>query len=336
LTLQGRYFDGKHPIGAAATLSVMGPEAVLSAAAMTRRWPAGELRVSPRVGHADRFIRLPDGGQFQCPDAAVLDALGQEVRSEGAVAWLEDRVAVAVLCIAVIAAVVVVGYLYGLPRAAELVAARIPIESERALGRQALDWLDEHKWFATTKVDAERQAAIRGGFAELIRDSPVESSYQLEFRAGDRIGPNAFALPGGFIVVTDPLVELAQSDDEVVAILAHEVGHVEHRHTMRHILQSSVAGVVAAVVTADAASLGVAVTGLPIVVARASYSRQFETEADDFAFRRLKETGRSPDTFAAIMERLSGERPQGVNFLSTHPITADRIARARAASASPP
>ena len=334
-TLTGLYYDGRRPLGAPATLVFAGKGAVLIGAQISQRLATDELRVSPRVGRADRFIDLPRGGQFQCADQPLLDRLPQEVRTEGVVAWLEQRVAVAIASVAVILALLAAGYFYGLPAAANYVAMRIPIETEDALGRRSLAWLDENKWFRPSQIAPDMQARIRQGFDELRQGLPQASHGQLEFRDSPFIGPNAFALPGGTIVITDAMVQVAESPEEVLAVLAHELGHVERRHAMRHVLQDSAAAVTAAAVTADAASLGVAVAGLPAVLAQARYSREFETEADEFAFQLLRRRGLSPEAFATLMERLTRKQQDAESafaFVSSHPVTAERTRRARAAA----
>ncbi len=334
-TLQGQYYDGRRPIGSTATLIFTGNQASLIGAQIARRCSAGQLRVSPRVGRADRFIALPDGGQFQCADQPMLDRLPHDVQSEGLVAWLEQRVSVAVASVGVILLLVLSGYFYGLPAAAGYVAARVPIETEEVVGRRALAWLDSNGWFKPTQLSPDLQVRIRRGFDELHRGLPMDSHYRLEFRDSP-IGPNAFALPGGTIVITDAMVKVAESPEEVLAVLAHEIGHVERRHTMRHMLQDSAVAISVAAITSDAASLSVAVAGLPTVLARTRYSREFESEADDYAFRLLKQHGLSPEAFATLMERLAGKQGdagQAFAFLSSHPVTAERIRRAREAAA---
>lgn len=335
-TLQGRYYDGVRPVGTHATLIFTGSQAALIGAQITRRYSAGQLRVSPRVAHADRFIALPDGGQFQCSDHPLLDRLPHEVQSEGLVAWLEQRVSVAVASVGVIVFLVLSGYFYGLPAAADYVAARVPIETEQAVGERALAWLDSNEWFKPTRLSPDLQDRIRQGFEELHHGLPMDSHYHLEFRDSPFIGPNAFALPGGTIVITDAMVKVAESPDEVMAVLAHEIGHVERRHAMRHMLQDSAVAIGVAAVTSDAASLSVAVAGLPVVLARTRYSREFESEADDYAFRLLRQHGISPVAFATLMERLAarnGDAGHALAFLSSHPVTAERIRRAREAAA---
>jgi len=160
--------------------------------------------------------------------------------------------------------------------------------------------------------------------------------YHLEFRAGAVLGPNAIAFPGGIIIITDEMVEAAKEMEEVLAVLAHEIGHVELRHTMRSVLQNSVIGVIVATVTSDAASLSAAVTALPVIMAQTKYSRDFETAADEYAFRLLKQKGYSPRAFATLMEKLAMQNREGKGlfaWISTHPVTSERVKRARNAAA---
>ncbi|MFP5350630.1 MAG: M48 family metallopeptidase [Gammaproteobacteria bacterium] len=333
--IDGRYYDGQRPVGSAATLVLGVRDAALIGERVTGRYAVRALRVSPRTGDADRFIAFPNGGQLQCADSPLLDRLPHEVRSEGIVAWLERRVVVAVVCIVFVIAALGAGYRYGLPRAADYAAARIPIETEQTLGKQALAWLDEHEWFLPTEVDAEAETLIRDRFARLHADLPLAAHYRLEFRDAPKIGANAFALPGGTIVITDQMIDAAESLDEVLAVLAHEIGHVERRHTMRHLLRDSATAALVATVTGDAASLSVAVATIPALLARAKYSRDFETEADDFGFALLRRHDISPAAFASLMERLSEKHKdaeRAIGFISTHPLTAERIEKARAAA----
>ncbi len=336
ISIEGHYFDGRQPIGVPARIDFVDQEATLTIGPISERYTTFHLKVSPRIGLADRFITLPNGGQFACADHAFLDSLPQESRSEGPVAWLEERWGVALACVAIIFCLLVTGYLFGLPAAAERIAARIPMETEQSLGRQALTWLDKEGWFKLTKLDFGRRKTITDGFDGLRSHLPLRDYYQLEFRSGAGFGPNALALPGGIIVITDDMVKAAETTEEVLAILAHEIGHVELRHTLRSVLQNSVVAAAAAAVTSDAASLSVAVAGVPALVAQRKYSRKFEAAADEYAFRLLKQKGYSPMAFASLMERLAkkrGTETGAYDYVSTHPVTAERVQRARNAAA---
>jgi len=346
--MQVLYFDGQKPVGQPATLIWSERTAKLIGQQADQQYVFNQLRVSPRVGSADRFIALPDGGQLQCPDQTLLNKLPQESKTEDLVAWLERRWDIAIGCVAAMAACLISGYFYGLPAAAEYVALRVPLSYEVRIGEQGLKILDDQAWFQASQLPPEMRQRISDDFKNLVADLPIRKDLHLEFRhASPFIGANAFALPGGTIVITDQMVELTNSPGEVSAILAHEVGHVEMRHTLRHILQDSAAALIAATLTADAASMTLVVTGLPTLLLQASYSRQFESDADEFAFKLLKKHGYTPALFANIMERLENEKhaksekkgleqegleSDPLSFLSSHPVTRERVARARAAA----
>jgi predicted Zn-dependent protease len=334
--LPGNYFDGVTPIGSPATLTVAGDRVTVAAGHISEDHDASGLLVSPCVGGSERFVVLPGGGQFQCPDHALLNTLPQEVASEGPIAWLEQHWPLAIACVVVVAGLLIGGYQYGLPLAADRVVARVPIESEAALGRETLQLLERMHALTPTGLDQAAQQRLSKRFAALTRGLKYEQQYRLEFRSGP-IGANAMALPGAIVVVTDDLITIGDSEDQVLAVLAHEIGHVESRHALRQLLGDSVVAVVVATMTGDAASLGTAVTGLPVMVAQLEYSREFESAADTYAFELMRRNGLSPLAFADMLERLAARRAgdtEALPFLSTHPITAERIARARTAARS--
>lgn len=337
MILEGQCYDGRTPIAAAAKMEFTESEAILTAGQTCERFPANLLKVSPRIGKTDRFIALPNGGQFQCADHPFLDSLPQISPSEGPVAWLEARWGVALTGVVIIALLLIAGYFFGLPVMAERIAARVPIETEQTLGRQAVTWLDDRGMFKPTNLDLNKQLSIRNDFDRLRRELPLTNYYHLEFRASKGFGANAFAFPGGTIVITDDMVNAAESQEEVLAVLAHEIGHVELRHTLRSLLQNSAVAVASAAITSDAASLSVAVASLPVLLAQTKYSREFESAADDFAFELLRKNGFSPAAFAAIMQRLAkkhGNEGRTFSYVSTHPVTEDRVKRALNAAAS--
>lgn len=158
------------------------------------------------------------------------------------------------------------------------------------------------------------------------------------------IGANAFALPGGIMVVTDEIVTLAKNDTEIIAVLAHELGHVKQRHAFRQSLQGLLSGLILAAVTGDVSSVG---SGLPAVLMQMRYSREHETEADMFALNALQKACLPTKAFADILQRLQAQangdeegdpqdkaakKPQAqqnvdvmVEIISSHPDTLARI-----------
>ena len=106
------------------------------------------------------------------------------------------------------------------------------------------------------------------------------------------------------MIFTDAMVQLAEEDDELLAIAAHEVGHVQHRHSMRHMIQSSILAFMFAVIAGDISGTSEVFLGLPVLLTELSYSREFEREADQYSFKWLRDNKKSPLLFANIMSRM--------------------------------
>ncbi len=139
------------------------------------------------------------------------------------------------------------------------------------------------------------------------------------------VGPNAFALPGGTVVLLDELVAAAKDDDEILAVLAHEIGHLHGRHTMRQVLQTSAAGVIVEAVVGDVLSASSYAAALPAFLLEARYSRAFEREADAFGLTLLDRAGIDRAHFVNFLTRMEQEYPSHLpGFLSTHPRAEER------------
>lgn len=126
------------------------------------------------------------------------------------------------------------------------------------------------------------------------------------------------------------MVDLAQHDDELVAVAAHEVGHVVRRHGLRGVLQNSLTALLLILVVGDVGSAGSFVAALPTLLVQLHYSRDFETEADDYALDYMKQAGVPLHRFSDLMQRLEAARGPGRDvpaFLASHPATQERIAR---------
>jgi Zn-dependent protease with chaperone function len=337
LTLQGQVFDGFSLAPRRATLSLEGNLARLEAGGRELEFPLAELGVSPRVFTAPRFVTLPNGWEFIGADQPGLERLTARSTSEGPVAWLERRIGVAVAAVLATMAGLALAYFYGLPRLADSIAAHITPERERILGQSALDAFDGTG--SASDLDDETVRQVKDGFAALERGLPPGVHAELEFRNARAIGPNAFALPGGTILITDQLIETC-SVDEAIVVLAHELGHVEHRHPLKFVLQKFGIGALG-MLFGDASSVPISLSALPIVLARSQYSQQFEFEADAEGFTLAKKADYSPELFASCLQKLakgSGRSGKGKggslwSYVSSHPPDAERIARAHAAAA---
>jgi Zn-dependent protease with chaperone function len=297
------------------------------------RYALSDVRIAPRIGGAPRSISLPHGAKCETGDNDALDRAAAAHRV-GALSRLlhavESRLP---LVVGALVATLLLGWAtveYGVPYLARHVAMAAPQEIDQYLGREALDLLDDLV-FEPTQLDPTVRARLTARFEELAAATGSEGAARLVFRASPKIGANALALPSGTVIMTDELVRLAAHEDEVVAVFAHELGHVHGRHALRSILQHSTTVVLIAVATGDLTSLGALSATLPTLLLKTKYSRAFEFEADDYAAALLPRVGIPTDRLAAILRRFEGEASGGDNgvldYVSTHPATDERIQR---------
>ena len=332
--LKAQYFDGRTTAAQTVTLALDGERLQVCGEGFEAGWPLHAVNVSERLGNTPRRLELPDGGHCEVTDHAALDALlaqGGYRRN-----WLERMqhslrwaLASAVLIVLTFLA----AYLYLLPWGAQVVAQRVPPELLQKMGASSLETLDR-LMLEPSQLAPARQQALRDAYAKLAALPGAELDYRIEFRSAPQIGANAFALPDGSIVMLDQLVELTQDDDEILAVLAHERGHVERRHTLRMVLQSSAVGLALTWYMGDVSSL---LATVPAMVAQARYSRDMEREADDYAARTLQLNAKSPCLLPDILRKLEAahaereaavERHGGkvMDYLASHPATAERTA----------
>lgn len=329
--LTARYLDGATsravpvrvrfaPVG---RLQVEGPGLTLSL-------DLDRVRVRPRLGDTPRALDLPGGAVIEVDDNDAVDrALGETGRGRGArlVAALEHHWHSVVLAVVITIAAGAWLVAWGVPRLADHVARALPRDVERSLASGALDGMDGPLFQPTALPEPEREH-ISELFERVRPAGPDGAGYRIEFRAGGPIGANAFALPDGTVVVTDEMVGLAENDDELLGVLAHEVGHVVHHHAMRQLLQNSVAALLIAAATGDIVSTSSLAAGLPVMLLQTHYSRTFETEADDHAAAWMRAHDIAPRHLADLLVRMEGEEGgPSIPYLSTHPPTADRMAR---------
>ncbi len=333
---RGYYFDGDKPVPQQAGLAVSGGDLVITPdGGVPVRWPVGDVRrVHDGAARADAVLRLTSDpvARLIVKHADVLDRLPHLYRRTPP----KGRVRLAGWAAAAIVAVAVqIGVL--IPLLADNLAGYIPAAGERALGEATFDQI--------------RDALTGSGMAPLrLCESPkgraaldqilVKLSGKQDFRQDitvsvlDHPMVNAFALPGGFVVVFRGLIEAAKGPDEVAAVLGHEIGHVISRDPTRHALRSAGSIGVLGLLFGDFAG-GAAVLFLTERLISAQYSQEAEAGADRFAYGVLGQAGISPGALGDMFENMRSKTgdSEGVtaHFLS-HPTMAQRIASARAAT----
>jgi Zn-dependent protease with chaperone function len=289
------------------------------------RWE--DVVVEDRLGSQPARVSLPSGARLEIGDSESFFA-GYAI-SAGRKQWLhaiEARWSLVLGALAITLAIAWLVYAFGIPVAARTIAYSLPASVDEVIGAEGLTLLDQHM-FQPSELTAQRQQELQLVFADVVATVGDDRNYQLEFRASESVGSNAFALPAGIVVITDDLVELAQHDDELAAVLAHEVGHVRNRHALRKLLQNSIVAGGMVLITGDIASAGNLAAGIPVLLANANYSREFELDADAVAREYLLERQIPLRRFAEFIVRLDEQNEassSGANLLSSHPAALER------------
>jgi Zn-dependent protease with chaperone function len=308
--IQGRWFDGKSSQACEAVLTLRGDTSVCVTHAVTQESlvvaNVNDLDISSRLGNSARFVRFANGAAFETTDNAAVDTL-QKKRLDGGFAGLlhtlESHLGLVVTAVVLVLALLVGGALYGIPATARLIAFQLPQNTLDTVAAESLAVLDRTH-FAASELSDERQAQLQAEFKPVLAQYP-DIPLTVEFRkGGDKVGANAFALPDGTIIFTDEMIALSQTPSERIAVLAHEIGHVAERHSLRAVIQNAVLGFVYVGVVGDGTAMGDLLVGLPVLAATLSYSRDHETEADVFSARYLDQAGRERQAFVDIMQRL--------------------------------
>ncbi len=331
--MQGRYFFPLSARCVDAVATVQGNRLDIADAGGTvlASVPIKSVKASSRLGAMRRRLDFPDGSSFDTQDNDAVDALHS---SSGLLHRLEQSwrlVLIALVCVGVATAAFA---FYGVPAAAGWLARHTPSSVAGYTGRQTLQALDKIA-LKPSKTPAAVRKHYRALFAEAAAAAPRGvQGYRLMFRNAPAIGPNAFALPDGSVILTDQMIALVQSDEEIQGVFAHEMSHVDRAHGLQRIYQASLVPAAIAFVTGDASQIGQIATILPGILLQSAYSRQFEQQADDDAAKQLHRMGKSAAPLAGLLERLEkklcGKDGCGPNWLGSHPATTERAAWLRA------
>lgn len=226
-------------------------------------------------------------------------------------------------------------YFWGIPAAAKFLASHVPPSWERQLGDSALEHMAS---VGRRCTDPDRLAAIERVLGQLTAAAP-DSRYHIQVTIIDKPVVNAFALPGGHVILLRGLLEATETPEQLAGVLAHELQHIYKQHSTRAILEQGSTSLLIAAVTGD-------VTGalaFGIESARAlgmlRYSRLHEDEADRQGLHLLKVVGVDPAEMIAFYRTLGATHPsQGEipSYLATHPRTEDRIAEMTRLADPPP
>lgn len=227
------------------------------------------------------------------------------------------------------AAFVVVGWLVS-RLAVEFIVQRVPVSYEVKLGEDAFAEAGE-MW----RIDDRdtNQLARMNGLRDRFLAALPKDDYDIRMHVVQDGTANAFALPGGRIMVTTGLLTLTQDDEEIAAILAHELAHVRHRHSLRQIVSAGGPALLMRVITGDSEGLLGALSVSFEFLLGQRFSRDLEREADESGWHYLVAADMDPRAMLRMMKKFQeeeareGAMPDHLQPMNSHPATQERIER---------
>ncbi|MFA0414309.1 M48 family metallopeptidase [Vibrio renipiscarius] len=286
------------------------------------------IEVSVPVGQLPIRFHFTNGWMFVTERSPAMMTWLNTHKKSGFVDKLESNFFAwffsALLCVAV----VVGSYLYVLPWLSHKIAEAVPDYAAIALGEKVLQGFDE-QW-QPSALSASEQEQIRQRVVQHLEQlEELPYSVEVYFRSSN-MGANAFALPGGKIVILDDLVKLAESEQQLDSIILHELGHVHHQHMLKKLVHSSVLSVGVSLMTGESSGIIDNLAGVGVFFLANGHSREVESEADEYAKRSMLTIYGTSEPMAEMFELFSQQEGMPVpEWLNSHPDFEQRIQAVR-------
>ena len=331
--IPGRYFKNQSSTAIACTLII--DEKNVHIESRDGRYKShhcqiSTLKIDRKIAKISSKIHLPDGIVFEANDPDMVDrirpnTLWQTLSNTERFGWHLLPLAIVTPFLAYAL------YKLLIPMIISMALFMTPDGLLKTIDKNSVKSIDLVLTDPST-LDEVRQAELSKLFNDLLaarQELTPNRKYvcQLLFRSSDMLGPNAFALPGGTIVLTDALVTDFSDDFILAAVLAHEIGHVENQHSLKQIYRALGVAAMVTLIAGDAGPLLEDVILEGSAVLSLSFSRKHELEADNYSFDLLIEAGQRPDGLIRFFEKLDEDMPMPKEgeWLMTHPLSQKRI-----------
>lgn len=333
MTFEGKYYDGVEKTGYAARIALNVHGIDISYASpvngqQSLHWLPAKVHPADLTGKGTTYLKYGDTLPYQyleVSDAAFENALKDMYREaqfhkHAGGKLLSTGVKVLLSFIVVVTGLVLLVYFYALPAIADKMAKRVPISWEEEFGNASYTQM-----MAGEKKDDENSKRATAFFKAM----GYSSEYKVDITVTKNPVVNAYALPGGRIVVYEGILLGMDSYEEFAALLSHEYSHVALRHSTKSVFRSMSGYLLLSMLFGDASGVGALVIENADQLKQLGYSRGLEQEADENGLKLMKQKGIEPEGMSDLLNTLKEEEGSGTNdamqFLSTHPLTKERM-----------
>lgn len=292
-----------------------------------------DISVSSKLASVPREIVLPNRDLISLVSSPQIDRWLDQDSSTGAIARFEKSKSWIAASVVLVPLGLFAIFKYLIPALAIVFAAYVPEGVSDLASRHTLLALDK-TILDQTELSLDKQQQFQQEWASILAKLDTDhAEFDIQFRKSDKMGANAFALPNGTIVFTDELIALVDNNANLLsAILLHEIGHVEHRHSMQLIAETLVTSLAINYFFGDLEGMVEFFVGLSSTVVQNQFSQKLEWEADNYALSQMSKLDMNQEHFAQAMEKLAeqvSDHSKIESLLSSHPLLEDRINNAR-------
>jgi beta-barrel assembly-enhancing protease len=241
--------------------------------------------------------------------------------------WMKKLMRQRIIVLAGMAVILIIGiYFFLITLVPFLGSAIISRDVEVKMGDKLKEVMIREEQLIGSTIDSAGTKKLQA-FADRIR---LSENYQIRVTLVNSPVVNAYALPGGQIIVYSGMLEKISDPESLAALLAHEASHVNERHSLRSLLRSAANAIILSVVLNDASGITATIAGNAQTLNGLQYSRSAETEADEYGMQLMIANGIDASGMKRLMEVLEkeGDVPENLSFLSSHPLTKKRIKNA--------
>jgi hypothetical protein len=324
--IKGVFYDGKTSRRHLVRLTLNDQLAISDGDVVLAAWPFADIR---RADSAVGLLRLsclsaPELARLEIRDQNMARALTERcIHLDDHIAARHSVATIVGWSLAATVSIIAIIW-FGLPLAADRLAPLVPEALERRIGDVA-----DGQIRATFGGKICDNAAGRVAFDKLMAALGEVAKITTPIHAGvlNTPVPNAFALPGGRVTLFSGLLARAENADEIAGVLAHELGHVSHRDNTRNLIYNGGTSFLIGLLFGDITGGGALIFASRSLVT-ASYSREAEQGADDFAIDVMHRLGRPTKPMGELMLRITGKQKDQIpSILANHPLTEDRLQR---------
>lgn len=327
------FFDGVSSTPQRVNFSLNGQDLLIFSQERTISYQRNECEIARSFSNAAYHVNFTDGARLEVSDESFNEYVSaSESIFNKKLNQLKHKPSFILMALILSTLALFFFLTDGLQTVAKVATKVFPIKTEKMIGKYIVDSeYFEKSFFQLSSLSLGRQEQIRTEFSHYCAKIEVCPEYKIKFRQSKIFGANAFALPGGDIIITDDLVNLAGDEDEITAVLAHELGHIAKRHSLQQMIQTSLRALILVGITGDVDSIASALPGLMFDL---KYSREIEVDADNYAIAFMEKNCVPLNSFAKIMEKMAKKNPKNNDpdsidkirtIFSTHPSYGERV-----------